>query len=734
MDPAERISQLESEVERLETRVARLQDRLASSVPPRHAGRAPKEERSWLAKLVLLAVTAAVAFATAVFLTTQNVNWAAFSQMGSQMAALRINYELLSCAGVAALSLLLYLAHRRLAFLATAMGTLYLTYWFFLRGGAGKVPVPEWSYFAGMSAFLTLFYVLCSGLCVRETKAYPHRSGRAAILALLNSAGFYLAAGRRMLEELGPRFWVFLLAYAVVLSVFTVLARTPGRTRNYVMPLFLVKSVLVFTLFLQALFDGPFLWIALALECFALALLYRHTGIVLFKVLNLVLVAVITAACIGQSQVGHAVMLGRYALPDDWLMGVAVPAVFIFTAWFYEHFAGRLMPAERRSAGQWYLADSLLDVPSASAAMLHAAGAALIPVLLTIANRGDQATLPYVLGVESLVLAVLGLVIRTQQVEVAAILLLVAAHVSFYFFLAVDLLVLETAATAYGESLPAGPLTLLLILFSYAMGYGWERYLRRIPAQRAWEHELFASIPYLLATLMAAVFVQKLLPGSAVSAAQGALALVLTVLGLALPHGALAVAGLAGFVYSGAYFVHGVYRFHSPFPGDGGFVYYGLLLAGLYVAAERAFVLLRHRRPGRSGWVSRFTRTGLTAAAVALAGLVLGEGLPGGAVLTAWLGLAAALTFLGWVFGENRYRWGTVAVLVACAVAARQPALKPAYLGWAVTAALGMSVATALAASWFWTYHRLRTPRAERESSAEEGASVESDGGAARDA
>ena len=732
MDSSKRITQLEREVQRLETRVARLQNQLAASGLAHGLETVPQRGYPWTAKLMLLAVTSSVAFAAVAFLMSQDLDWTAFSRMGSEMAALPINYELLTCTGAAALSLLLYLARRRLTFVATAMATLYLTYWYLLSAGAEGLTFGERGHFLAVSAFLSPCYLLCCGLCVREGKLYPRRSGRAAFLALLNSAAFYAVASSRMREALGPHFWVFLLANAAVLTAFAVLAETKGRTRNYVMPLFLIKSVLAFTLFLGAIFDSPFLWVALAAECFALALLYRHTGIVLFKVLNLVLLAVTTAACIGESQVGHAFMLGQYALPDDWLLGVVVPAVFIFTAWLYEHFADRLMPAERRSSGHWFLADGALDVPSATAAMLHAAGAALIPVLLTIANRGDQPTLPFVLGVESLVLAVLGLVIRTQQVEVAALLLLVAAHVSFYFFLAVDRLVLTATAPLPAESLPAGPLTVLLILFSFAMGYGWERYLRRIPASRPWEHDLFAAIPYLLATLMAAVLIQKLLPDAAVAPSQAGLALVLTLLGLALPYGALSVAGLAGFVYSGAFLIHEMYRFDAQLPNEAGFLLSGLVLAGLYAIAERAFALLSHRQPHRSTRAARFARNVLTVAATAVAVLVLREGLGSHVVLTGWLGLAATLTCLGWVFSEDRYRWAAVALLVACAMAFRQPALQPVATGrWVLDVALGTGVTIALAASWYWTFRSGQARQAGHDDPAGERSSAKGEGDAA---
>ena len=54
---------------------------------------------------------------------------------------------------------------------------------------------------------------------------------------------------------------------------------------------------------------------------------------------------------------------------------------------------------------------------------------------ITILDLGDTPSLPYVLAAEGVLMALVGLLLRTPQIEVASVLLIVASHVTYHVFL-----------------------------------------------------------------------------------------------------------------------------------------------------------------------------------------------------------------------------------------------------------------------------------------------------------
>lgn len=714
MDSNRRIEQLEARLTRVTAELEDLRGRVEAhpDADSRDNATGPGWPRRasfiWLARFVLVLMTAAVASATVLHLKSQGLSWSRVTELAPDLAALPIDYKLLACAVLVAFALVFYASRRWLTFFGAALFAMYLTFHFYFTR-AGLVPVSEDTWFWLSNGFLVLTYLLFSMGCVSESRNVGRRGRAAALLALVNSGLFFYFAGGAVDHRFPEHYWVFPIVFTFVLAVFAVLAETSGPRSNYLFQLFIAKALVVFTLAMSELLAGHWLCVVMALECLVLAVAYHRSGVVLLKVLNLVLLLVTFVLCVQDVRGYEIVQVGDYAIPATWILGGCVPALFLFIGWYYEKFANRLSPEERRLSGHWFLADTFLDAPCATAAMLHAAAAALIPATITIIAYGDQTTLPYILTIEALAFAVLGFAIRTAQVEVGAVLLLAAAHVSVYFFLAIG-------KSGFEESVWFLPATWGMVLLTYAAGWRWERYVRRIPARQPWEHHIVAVLPHLLATAMAATLLGRIIDGVEAPLAQNGLGLALMLVGLKLRYPSLTIAGLAAFVYGTATFAGQLLRIDGPVATTWDFPLWLLAVLATFVAAERLLAAVGRRE--KSSGAERVTRTLLVVTAAALGSAGLNEWAPDDQRTLLWLGLAAASALAGLLFSDSRYRWAGFAVFVVATVAALQidaPRLPSRSLYYRIVA--GLVVVVVLVLSWTRAFRQRRA--AERPSASD---------------
>ncbi|MCH8205313.1 MAG: hypothetical protein IID09_09120 [Candidatus Hydrogenedentes bacterium] len=275
-------------------------------------------------------------------------------------------------------------------------------------------------------------------------------------------------------------------------------------------------------------------------------------------------------------------------------------------------------------------------------------------ITITIIDLGGEVYLPYLLAAESVVGILIGLVLWTPQVQIASVLLLASAHVSYYVFLFVGKTGFETQQNYV-------PYTVAVAGFTFVGGFVWERYLRRIQGGGRWEHDGLVSIPYLAATLLLTTLMTGILPAPYVPLGQNALGVVLLCLGALSGLAGLRISGILALAVGTATFYSGLFTFGSPLSEDPNFFPILLLVLSSYIAAERLLALTIESDPAVSR-INRILCILLVAVVGLLGGLGLWEWAPQERLTFFWLGLAVAMMVLGALFRESRYRWASLAV------------------------------------------------------------------------
>ncbi|MCP4645621.1 MAG: hypothetical protein GY851_34570 [bacterium] len=669
----DRIRELETHVSRLESQVHTLQTKLATH--DRHAADAdhfaliPHHPWLWINRIVVVLMTFELGLATWLSLAAAGVDLSAATRLSKDLIDLDLNVELIACAVAVVAAVLLFLTRRRDSFLAFALVGMYLPYWLYFAVRPVALPLTDRAYDWLSTGWLGLFFLLVSGACIHESRRTGRRGRTAALIALANSAVFLLLVRGTFQSRYPGLEWLFLMGFSGVQAVLALFAETSGPRRNYLFQVFVGMTIAAFTLGLSVVLEGEWLWAALALECLALGFTYERTGIVLLKVANLALLAATLYLCIkGVKVMDTAVIAADYAIPAVWLFGVTLPILFIATAWFYEHHVDRVLPHKRRLSGHWFLADTFLDVPCATAAMFHAAAAAFVPIVFTVVNLEDQTQLPYLLTVLGAAALVLGFLIRTPQVEASAMLIMVAAHVSYFFL--------------QGQSPPPVQIdaeTLIrpgvLVAFTFLAGVRWERYLRRIPAQSAWEHDTIAGIPHILATALLASIAGRALDGPTAALAQNMLGLLVIMAGMAFRYTPLAIGGAAGLVYGTVTLVVHLQGADGATLSSPEAVV--LLASALvtYIVAERLLALAR-RRADLPSPACDTARTIVVMATAGVAMLAFARWVPPDYRPLCWLAVAAAGAVAGAMLSDALYRWVGFLVLVVSMLVVCLPYLR----------------------------------------------------------
>jgi len=526
----------------------------------------------------------------------------------------------------------------------------------FLYSQPAAIQAAPETYFWLTRGPLAIAFLAVGVSTIMEVRREDIRSRGVLLISLFNCALFFPIAWMGIERCYPDHAWLFRLTFTIVLALLALMAETRGSRRNYLFQAYIAQAFAMAVLSMMALYSGVTLWPALALACLALTVFYQQSGAVILKAGSILLLfAIFAGAAFTIKAPGYAVYKG-YAVPANWL-GCAAPAlIFFLIAIYYERATRRRPPRKRHRSGHWFLADSLLDPPSATVAMLHSALGALLLMVLAITDRAQQPDLPYLLGALSIALAITGFLVSTPQLEVAAVLLLVAAHVSFHFFLLVDKSGFDqTGGYVYG--------TAILAVYTYLAGLSWERYLRRVGDDRAWEHNLIAPLPHIGATYMVATLIAGKFGEIYAPATYNAIAAILLIFALVLPFAGLKIAGFALLAIGAALFSNLLYDPSGRLLDDPSFLFYLVPFLCSYAISERA-LYFAHKRPAVAHRADDTLRTIIVATGGAMGLLAFNKWAGDEFLALYWLAHGLAGVGLSLVFREPRYRWAASLILV----------------------------------------------------------------------
>lgn len=709
-DSAERIRELESRVAELTREVDALRaERRARAQTGRRAGDPkppppPIRRKLWLARGLLLLMMSALILAATLVVRRELRDFDYSQDWLRQLASANMDYRILGLAILAGLAFMAYLTRRYFLFMFLGLACSYATYAMHLSGTPIATAVSEGVQFWGGTIFLVCCYVLASWLCVYESLRLGKARRRAVLVSLLNTLTFLPLMWAGLYRHAPETAWLVFALLAVLAGFFAVLAESIGSYRNYMFQLHTATAILLINIALQSLLTEEGMLIALALECLVLAAIYHLSGIVVLKLLNLIALLVTLALALRATKLGMPVDLAGMPVRANWAYGLSTCGLLLVAAYYYGRHIRALDPQQRRLSGHWFLADTAWDVSCTTVGLLHSAASALILMVLTIADFGDKPSLPYLLALESVGLAILGVIVRTPQMEISAVMLIVACHVSYYFFLSIG-------KREFSDQPHFVPYTLLVVGYTYFGAHRWQKYLRSLQQGHPWEHYFSVSLPYLVATGMLMTLMQLRLAPVPLPMTQAAFGLAVVVLGAFLADAAVKTAGVAALLV-GAYVFLSSNEAWSPHPAVSDTQGWGasLLLLFLFIA-ERVLFLGRNVERERAR-AERFGRSLLVAVAVAVGFLGLRVSVPGDSLPLAWVGFACGFTVLGTILRENRYRWAAAAVIGAALAwcfgyerASLYDAVSKTLLAGAVAASLLLMV------SWGIAVRRSHAPR-----------------------
>jgi hypothetical protein len=531
----------------------------------------------------------------------------------------------------------------------------YPSYIIFFRTQPEIFQISDLTYFWLTAGGLTLCYGAFSLATIVDAHRRDNGQRMIALFATLNSLVYFPLVWGGINSHYEGQAWLFRAAFGAVLALFALLSETKGARRNLLVQMFIATAVILFASVLEGLFAGGMVWVALALACLALAALYQVSGVVVLKALNLPLLLLVFVGCLFSLRSPGSVPVGSYLMPANWFYSLSVSGVLCLVAVYYEVMGRRFRPELRSSSGHWFLADSIFDAPCTTLSMLHAAAAALILVTVTILDQGEDPALPYFLAVESIIMALAGFALFTPQLEIGGVLLLVAAHVTFYFFITTD----KVGFAQRGDFALA---TVLVAIYTYLAATLWERYLRRVEGGRTWGHVLIASVPYVGATHMLATFLGSAAGWNYEPLAYNGVGVLLLLTALFLPYTGLKLAGLTCLGVGTGIFVSQLYSALEGAPGSLEYLALLIPLLATYWIGER-LVARMHKQGFNVFRIDDTVRTLLVAAGGALGMFALTEWADEKYLTLCWLAYGMALVIMGLACREARYRWAAVLIL-----------------------------------------------------------------------
>ncbi|HOT49908.1 MAG TPA: DUF2339 domain-containing protein, partial [Candidatus Hydrogenedentes bacterium] len=628
-------------------------------------------------------------------------------------------YGLLTCAMLAVVAVAFHALHRWFLFAWGALIATYAVYLYFFLVKPGGLDMPDREYFWLSNGFLAVCYVSFALAGIADArKTGEYRRGIAPMTGV-NSCVFIVLGWYAVRHAYPHEEWMFRLGFAGLLFGFAALLHVTGPRGNYLYQVYIAKSVVMATLALQAYFSGEKLMVAISLECLALAFSYKRSGLVTFKLLGLLLLFVTFLGSMFHLNAGGTMSVAGYAIGTNWFCCAGSAIVLCVVSGYYARFVRRVRPADRVAQGQWFLADTIFDVRSRTVSLMYAMAAAVILMAVTVADRGGDVRMPYLLAMEGLLLVAVGGCVQTPQLAFGGILLFAAAHAAYHMFLIGGMPGFDTQPRFAFK-------TIALALLTFAGAGFWDRYLRRTRGGQPWDHDAMAALPSLAATVMLTAMIKHLFAGMWIPFGQNLLAVGLFAAGVVLSMTSMKAAGLVALGAGTISLFKGIYLIEPGYHREPCFLIWLAMILLAYVAGERFFLLLERpeRTPPRN---EEWLRTAIVVAG-ALVGLAgVSRYAPDAQRTLYWLGLAVFTVVIGVAVRESRYRWIALILFAAAIVRAYAYDLRslPPFYQFLSFAALSVPL---IAISWGYSHYRSNAPHgtaapAEKDSHSDETAS-----------
>jgi hypothetical protein len=550
---------------------------------------------------------------------------------------------------IAVMTLIYMTLFRWVLFSWFSLIAIYGTHVYFFWTKPASLAVPNNVYFYATTGFLAACFMVLAMASIVEARTKGDFKRMVAPLAVANSILFLALAWRNVAEYHPDYQLAFRLGFAIVLTFLALCAETAGPHRNYLFQVFLAKAVIMYTLSLYSYLTGELMLVGMAAVCLFLAVTYHLSGVVALKVINIVLLAMTLFWSLFAYQYSGTVTLGQLAMPSDWFTCVGVCLLFAAAAWYYEAVASERKPGDRTKSGQWFLADSALDLPTASVSMFHAAAAALVLLVTIILAQGDNPALPFHLTLASVTFASVGFLTRTPQLEAASVTLLVAGHIAFHFFVHEEQPDFQSRDTF-------AVYTALMALYTYVGGFMWEGYLARERRGPVWEHHIVACIPYLMATYMLITFIDRHTGTVNSPLAINGLGVSMILVSFLIRYSGVKAAAVFAMAFGMGLCAYRLRQPESGLTDDPYYVGYvgGMLLS--CIVAERLIVAATVKNAS-SAWVTGVARFVLVAAAAALGVLAVDIWAGPEARIMLWMSMGLVTFLMGIAFRAGQYRW-----------------------------------------------------------------------------
>ena len=444
--------------------------------------------------------------------------------LNQQVSMQEVRYALLTSGLVSVILMFIQMHHRGTVVSWIALLSSYTIYSYYFAYNPPYLDIPAREFQFYSISFLTVTFVAHAVASIGHVRNLRVDKKRALYFGGLNFGAYLFLTWYPVRDYFPDVEAMYRAATACMVIVVTIAAQRYGTKNSSIMQLYLCIATVLMSLALYTYLPIEWSLIGFAAECMALSLVYRRFPLTVLKTLHAFLLVAIFAGSMSIVSMSTMLVIDEYSVPVKWLSIVSVVTLLAMIAWYYDNRVARYPRTLYHQESHWFLANRRWNWSPNVVAVMNTTAGALILTAMTITDLSSDPVLPFMLAGEGLAFALVGLVLRTPQMELSSVLMLVSAHVTFHFFWMTD-------KSGFATQTYFLEYTATLALVSYLASYFWERYLQRIEEGTAWEHDLLSSIPFVASILIVTTYIERTNGTIMAPLAQVVLGLVLMLVG-----------------------------------------------------------------------------------------------------------------------------------------------------------------------------------------------------------